>query len=90
MSAASLLVVDDIHAAYQPGVDILQGMSLSVAPGGFMLVIGPNGEVLYQSLGSLDALEIRRTLLRNFPDDEYIGVAEYFRQAQAEFEARKK
>ncbi len=43
MNGAPLLVVDDIHAAYQPGVDILQGMSLSVAPGGFMLVIGPNG-----------------------------------------------
>jgi len=38
-----LLVVDDIHAAYQPGVDILQGMSLTVSPGGFVLVIGPNG-----------------------------------------------
>jgi ABC-type branched-subunit amino acid transport system ATPase component len=43
MSAAPLLSVDDIHAAYQPGVDILQGMSLSVSPGGFVLVIGPNG-----------------------------------------------
>jgi ABC-type branched-subunit amino acid transport system ATPase component len=40
---APLLTVDDIHAAYQPGVDILQGMSLTVAPGGFVLVIGPNG-----------------------------------------------
>ena len=56
----------------------------------FTMVIGPNGEVLYKSLGSIDALEIRRTLLRNFPDDEYVGVAEYFRQAQAEFEARRK
>jgi len=43
MSAAPLLVVDDIHAAYQSGVDILQGMSLSVPVGGFVLVIGPNG-----------------------------------------------
>ena len=56
----------------------------------FTMVIGPNGEVLYKSLGSIDALEIRRTLLRNFPDDEYVGVAEYFRQAQAEFETRRK
>ena len=56
----------------------------------FTMVIGPEGEVLYKSLGSMDALEIRRTLLRNFPDDEYVGVAEYFRRAQAEFEARKK
>jgi ABC-type branched-subunit amino acid transport system ATPase component len=38
-----LLVVDDIHAGYQSGVDILQGMSLTVSAGGFVLVIGPNG-----------------------------------------------
>ena len=43
MSADILLAVDDVHAAYQPGVDILQGMSLTVSPGGFVLVIGPNG-----------------------------------------------
>jgi thiol-disulfide isomerase/thioredoxin len=54
----------------------------------FTMVIGLNGEVLYKGLGSMDALEIRRTLLRNFPDDEYVGVQEYFRQAEAE--ARKK
>lgn len=38
-----LLSVDNVFAAYQPGVDILQGMSLSVPQGGFVLVIGPNG-----------------------------------------------
>ena len=38
-----LLSVDDVHAAYQPGVDILQGLSLGVPAGGFVLVIGPNG-----------------------------------------------
>ena len=41
--SATLLAVDDIHAAYQSGVDILQGMSLEVPVGGFVLVIGPNG-----------------------------------------------
>jgi thiol-disulfide isomerase/thioredoxin len=56
----------------------------------FTMVIGMNGEVLYKSLGGIDALEIRRTLLRNFPDDQYVGVQEYFRRAQAELEARKK
>ena len=39
----TLLTVDDIQAAYQSGVDILQGMSLEVPVGGFVLVIGPNG-----------------------------------------------
>lgn len=56
----------------------------------FTMVLGLSGEVLYRSLGSIDALEIRRTLLRSFPDDEYVGVQEYFREAQAEAEARKK
>ncbi|HJZ99083.1 MAG TPA: redoxin domain-containing protein [Candidatus Solibacter sp.] len=56
----------------------------------FTMVLGLNGEVLYKSLGSMDALEVRRTLLRNFPDDQYVGMQEYFRQAQAEAEARKK
>src|SRR6185312_7882613 len=32
-----------VVAGYQPGVDILQGMSLTVPKGGFVLVIGPNG-----------------------------------------------
>ena len=39
----ALLTVDDVFAAYQPGVDILQGMSLTVPQGGLVLVIGPNG-----------------------------------------------
>jgi ABC-type branched-subunit amino acid transport system ATPase component len=39
----TLLSVDDVFAAYQPGVDILQGMSLIVPKGGLVLVIGPNG-----------------------------------------------
>ena len=43
MAHAPLLVVDDLHAGYQSGVDILQGLSLSVAEGGLTLVIGPNG-----------------------------------------------
>jgi thiol-disulfide isomerase/thioredoxin len=54
----------------------------------FTMVLGLNGEVLYKSLGGMDALEIRRTLLRNFPDDQYVGMQEYFRQAEAEAQAR--
>jgi thiol-disulfide isomerase/thioredoxin len=54
----------------------------------FTMVLGLNGEVLYKRLGGMDALEIRRTLLRNFPDDQYVGMQEYFRQAEAEAQAR--
>ena len=38
-----LLAVDGVYAAYQSGVDILQGMSIDVPAGSFVLVIGPNG-----------------------------------------------
>ena len=36
-------MVEDLHAGYQSGVDILQGISLEVAEGSVTLVIGPNG-----------------------------------------------
>jgi ABC-type branched-subunit amino acid transport system ATPase component len=39
----TLLAIEEIHAGYQSGVDILQGLSLSVARGSLTLVIGPNG-----------------------------------------------
>jgi ABC-type branched-subunit amino acid transport system ATPase component len=43
VSAQPLLAVGGVHAAYQSGVDILQGMSIDVPTGSFVLVIGPNG-----------------------------------------------
>ena len=38
-----LLAITDVHAGYASGVDILQGLTLAVAPGSLTLVIGPNG-----------------------------------------------
>ena len=43
MSEGAILAVDRLHAAYQSGIDILQGLSLSVEPKSLTLVIGPNG-----------------------------------------------
>jgi ABC-type branched-subunit amino acid transport system ATPase component len=43
MSADTLLAVENVRAGYQSDVDVLQGVSLSVAAGGLTLVIGPNG-----------------------------------------------
>jgi ABC-type branched-subunit amino acid transport system ATPase component len=43
MSGGPLLAIEDIQAGYQSGVDILQGLSLSVAQHSLTLVIGPNG-----------------------------------------------
>ncbi len=39
----TILAVDGVHAAYQSGIDILQGLSLGVRAGSLTLVIGPNG-----------------------------------------------
>jgi ABC-type branched-subunit amino acid transport system ATPase component len=40
---AELLAVDGLYAAYQSGIDILQGLSLAVPAKSLTLVIGPNG-----------------------------------------------
>jgi branched-chain amino acid transport system ATP-binding protein len=43
MAEGPLLEIGDLHAGYQSGVDILQGLSLEVATNSLTLVIGPNG-----------------------------------------------
>lgn len=44
MSTEELVIkVDNIEAGYIPGVNILQGCSLDVAPGELVGIIGPNG-----------------------------------------------
>jgi ABC-type branched-subunit amino acid transport system ATPase component len=40
---SALLAIDDLHAGYASGVDILQGLSLAVERGSVTVVIGPNG-----------------------------------------------
>ncbi|MFW2514152.1 ABC transporter ATP-binding protein [Demequina sp. SO4-13] len=40
---APLLIADDIIAGYVPGVDILNGCSMTVAEGELIGIIGPNG-----------------------------------------------
>jgi ABC-type branched-subunit amino acid transport system ATPase component len=41
--AEPILEVEDLHAGYQSGVDILQGISLAARRDAVTLVIGPNG-----------------------------------------------
>jgi len=38
-----ILDVEDLHAGYVSGVDVLQGLSLAVEQGSITVVIGPNG-----------------------------------------------
>jgi ABC-type branched-subunit amino acid transport system ATPase component len=40
---SALLAIEDLHAGYASGVDILQGLSLAVERGSVTVVIGPNG-----------------------------------------------
>jgi ABC-type branched-subunit amino acid transport system ATPase component len=39
----ALLAIEDLHAGYASGVDILQGLALAVERGSVTVVIGPNG-----------------------------------------------
>jgi len=56
-----LIHVDDIRAGYIPGVDILNGCSLELAPGELIGIIGPNGAgkstLLKAIFGLLDVRE---------------------------------
>ena len=44
----------------------------------YTVLIGMNGEVLYRSQGEMNALEVRRSILKNLPDDRYIGQHAYW------------
>src|ERR1017187_7678398 len=39
----------------------------------YTVLIGIDGNVLYQKQGEIDPLEVRRLILANLPDDDYIG-----------------
>jgi peroxiredoxin len=42
------------------------------------VLIGMNGEVLYKTQGGMNALDVRRAIIKNLPDDHYIGVHAYW------------
>jgi peroxiredoxin len=49
-------------------------------PGGvpYSVVIAPGGKVLSRTNGQVNILEIRRTILASFPDDDYVGQNAYW------------
>jgi peroxiredoxin len=49
------------------------------APVPFTLLLAPNGDVVYQHLGELDVMQLRRAILANLPDDaESPGLQAYW------------
>ncbi len=48
----------------------------------YTLLISPKGETLYQQAGMpIDELELRRLIVSNLPDDDYIGHQAYWKSA---------
>ena len=43
----------------------------------FTMLIAPDGQVIYQKQGEADILELRRIILANLPDPDYIGHRAY-------------
>ena len=45
----------------------------------FTMLILPNGEVAYQHQGPINPLDVRRIIIANLPDDDYLGHQAYWR-----------
>lgn len=45
----------------------------------YTVLIRPDGEVIYKQQGAIDALEVRRLIIANLPDDSYIGHQAYWK-----------
>ena len=47
----------------------------------YTLLIRPDGEVVYKSTGSTDGLKLKRLIIANLADDDYIGHQAYWKTA---------
>ena len=45
----------------------------------YTMLIRPDGQVVYKRLGEIDPLELRRLIIANLADDDYIGHQAYWR-----------
>jgi peroxiredoxin len=72
-TSRNLLFGSDDTAAMQTAFDPAWD---SAVP--YTILLGADGKVLYKKLGSVDILELRRTILANLPSD-YAGFNEYWR-----------
>jgi peroxiredoxin len=48
----------------------------------FTVVIAPDGKVKYQEKGAIDILKVRRAVLANLPDDDYVGQNAYWNSSR--------
>lgn len=48
----------------------------------YTVLLAPGGKVLYQKQGEVDILELRRIILANLPDPDYIGHRAYWASAK--------
>jgi thiol-disulfide isomerase/thioredoxin len=44
----------------------------------YSMLIRPNGDVVYKLQGAIDPLEMRRMIIANLPDDDYLGHQAYW------------
>jgi thiol-disulfide isomerase/thioredoxin len=47
----------------------------------YTVLIKPDGEIVYQRQGTIDPIELRRAIIANIPDDNYIGHQAYWKSA---------
>jgi thiol-disulfide isomerase/thioredoxin len=45
----------------------------------YTLLIAPDGRVIYKSTGSVDELQLKRLIIANLVDDDYIGHQAYWK-----------
>lgn len=48
----------------------------------YTVVLGPDGKILYEEQGEVDILKLRRTILANLPDADYVGHRAYWASAK--------
>jgi len=77
-TSRNLLFASDDTAALQKAFDPTWE---SAVP--YTVLIDADGKVLYKRIGSVDILELRRTILANLPSD-YIGFNKYWQTGSAE------